>query len=319
VLCQEFVLIWRAEFPRQCYASNMRAEVENAMELLRSHDPRQLERALELLQNTVFSFSMTVCGHRADAEDTAQEVLVKAIPHLGKFENAKALSAWLYTVAKNHCWMSRRKSKFAPRQHLSLEELMPDDVELAALSAGTRSPESSAMLAEDKGRLKEAILKVPPQYRLVLVLHDVEELSTEDIAKIIGIKEGNVRVRLHRARLAMRKELARASRTEERNLSAIQKTESAPKLPSQPHSAGRCKQVFSNLSNYLDGVLDDSLCAELERHMSGCKPCEAFLDSLQNTISALHQVPGERLESNVAAEARSRVLHKLETVSTRRT
>ncbi len=282
----------------------MRADVEQAMELLRSGDSGQLERALQLLQNTVFSFSMRVCGHREDAEDTAQEVLLKSVPYLQKFENAKALTAWLSTVARNRCWMSRRRSKFAPEQHLSLDQLMPDAAELdhlAALAADGPSPEKVAIQAEDRERVTQAILAVPPQYRLVLVLHDVEDLSTEEIAQILGIKEGNVRVRLHRARLFVRRELARppGPHNGERREAAIRRSR-------------RCKVIFANLSNYLDGALDDTLCDELQRHMSGCKPCEVFLQSLQTTVHAIQALPRESLDNDAAAQARSRVLKELE-------
>jgi RNA polymerase sigma-70 factor (ECF subfamily) len=287
----------------------MRAEVENAMELLRSRQPGNVERALELLQNTVFSFSMRVCGHQEDAEDTAQEVLLKSIPHLEKFENAKALGVWLYTVARNRCWMSRRRSKFAPQQHLSLDELMPDAAELdhlSALAARGPSPETTAIQAQDVERLKQAILQVPPQYRLVLVLHDIEELSTDEIAKVLGIKEGNVRARLHRARLFARKELARS----DSKVAGEQQPDNRP-APGPNRRSRHCRQIFSNLSNYLDGVLDDSLCEELERHMAGCKPCEAFLANLQNTVAALRRAPGESMDATVAAQVRSRALNEL--------
>src|ERR1700739_1435127 len=115
----------------------MRKEIEQAVALLEKNDPRALEQAWELLQATVFSFSMKVCGQREDAEDTMQEVLVKAVPYLPKFDSPRALLVWLYKVAKNRCLMNRRKSKFAPRQDLSLEELMPDR---RALSRLARSP-----------------------------------------------------------------------------------------------------------------------------------------------------------------------------------
>src|SRR5438309_2096213 len=112
----------------------MRPEIEQAIALLQRDDSQSLEEALSLLQNTVFSFSMRVCGQREDAEDTTQEVLVKSLSYLSRFENPKALLVWLYKVAKNRCLMSRRKSKFAPQRELSLEELMPGRQELEQLA-----------------------------------------------------------------------------------------------------------------------------------------------------------------------------------------
>ena len=92
----------------------MRAEIERAVELLRDRNDARVEQALALLQNTVFSFSMRVCGQREDAEDTMQEVLLKSIPQLPNFDSPKALVVWLYKVAKSRCLMNRRKSKYAP-------------------------------------------------------------------------------------------------------------------------------------------------------------------------------------------------------------
>jgi RNA polymerase sigma-70 factor, ECF subfamily len=87
----------------------MRSQIEQAVQLLQQGDDAALEQALAFLQNTVFSFGMRVCGQREDAEDTMQEVLLKSVPHLPKFDGPKALVVWLYKVAKNRCRMSRRR------------------------------------------------------------------------------------------------------------------------------------------------------------------------------------------------------------------
>ena len=257
----------------------MRAEIERAVELLREGDDASVEQALQLLQNTVFAFSMRVCGQREDAEDTMQEVLMKSVPHLPKFDNPKALVVWLYRVAKNRCLMNRRKSKFAPEHELSLEALMPDRKELEQLSADGRvNPESFAIRGEQGSRLREAIQKLPPQYRIVLVLRDMEGLTDDDVAEITGVRVGTVRVRLHRARLFVRKELMRAWMPG-----------TAKRVRPQRHTVGqnrpaRCKAMFAELSDYLDEHLDDSLCEELERHMKGCQPCQTFVATLEATI-----------------------------------
>jgi RNA polymerase sigma-70 factor (ECF subfamily) len=138
----------------------MRPEIEQAVQLIQRKDPKSLDEALELLQNTVFSFSMKVCGQRQDAEDTMQEVLLKSVPSLSKFDNPRALMVWLYKVAKTRCLMSRRKSKFAPREALSLDELMPDRRELEKLSGRTEStPETAFARREEAKRLRDAVRK----------------------------------------------------------------------------------------------------------------------------------------------------------------
>jgi len=257
----------------------MRAEVEKAVELLRDGDGGSVEQALALLQNTVFSFSMRVCGQREDAEDTMQEVLVKSIPYLPKFDSPKALVVWLYKVAKNRCLMNRRKSKFAPAQELSLEQLLPDRRELEQLTAeGRVNPESFAIHSEQASRLREAVQKLPPQYRIVLVLRDMEGLTDDEVAEITGLRTGTVRVRLHRARLFVRKELMRTWMA-----GAGSKVHARRPLHEGSRQAN-CKAMFAELSDYLDERLDDSLCEELERHINGCRPCQAFMATLEATI-----------------------------------
>lgn len=286
----------------------MRAEIEQAVELIGRKDPASLEQALAVLQNTVYSFSMKVCGQKQDAEDTMQEVLLKSSTNLEKFTNPKALLVWLYKVAKNHCLMSRRKSKFAPKEALSLEELMPDRRELESLSGGaSRTPESSLEQKESAQRLREAVQKLPPDYRLVLVLHDMEDLSDSDISEITGLRPGTIRVRLHRARLFVRKELARRGGGQVHAKHADGNGGHARPAALQPGQR-RCKQIFADLSDYLDDELDDSLCDELEKHIEGCEPCVAFLASLEKTIEQCHNEPNPLPDPAAAAKMRRELL-----------
>ena len=117
----------------------MRPELIRATDLLRLNTPKAVEEAIGLLQNTVYSFSMKVCGHPEDAEDTMQEVLFRSLGHLAKINDPRALAVWLYTVTRNRCWRMRRKPSNAPTNILSLDELMPSDEELGMLlqDAGT--------------------------------------------------------------------------------------------------------------------------------------------------------------------------------------
>lgn len=265
-----------------------------------------MEEALELLQKTVFSFSMKLCGQRQDAEDTMQEVLLKSVPNLPKFDSPKALMVWLYKVAKNRCLMSRRKSKFAPKEDLSLEELMPDRQELRKLSGSPDgTPETAMLRRENAKRLREAVQKLPSDYRLILVLHDMEELSDGDVAEITGLRPGTIRVRLHRARLFVRKELAKQAQQRVRRETA--KPSAETHLPTPPRQR-RCKEMFAELSNYLDDELDDSLCEELEKHMDGCQPCKAFLSSLEKSILQCRTAPNESPDPRIAAKLRRELM-----------
>ena len=285
----------------------MRAEIEQAVQLLRRGDEEGLEQALALLQNTVFSFSMKVCGQRQDAEDTMQEVLAKSLPYLPKFDSPKALVVWLYKVAKNRCLMNRRKSKFAPREELSLEELMPDRKEMETLSAdGSVNPEMFAIRSEEAGRLREAIQRLPSQYRVVLVLRDMEGLTDDEVAEITGLRAGTVRVRLHRARLFVRKDLMKTWTARSRGVKAVTVRDQS----GEPTRPPRCKAMFAELSNYLDEQLDDSLCEELEKHLDGCGPCKAFLASLEATIQDCRRSPNHAPDRATAIKLRKKLLQQ---------
>jgi len=282
----------------------MRAEIEKAVELLQGGGDDGVEQALALIQNTVFSFSMRVCGHREDAEDTMQEVLLKSVPRLPKFDSPKALVVWLYKVAKNRCLMNRRKSKFAPTHELSLEELMPDRKELEQLSSdGKINPESFAIRSEEASRLRNAVQKLPPQYRIVLVLRDMEGLTDDEVAEITGVRAGTVRVRLHRARLFVRKELMRTWNA------GIDKKARPRRHTHQEDQPAHCKAMFAELSDYLDEQLDDSFCEEFERHMAGCEPCQAFMATLKATIEQCRNSSRDR-PPHEAAKLRQVLMEK---------
>jgi len=203
--------------------------------------------------------------------------------------------------------MSRRKSKFAPRQELALDDLMPDrqELESLAVSSGAESPESSALRGERAQWLRDAILRLPPAYRLILVLHDMEELSDQEIAQITGLRAGTVRVRLHRARLYLRQELAQQGAFQA-GRGRRKKSRRAP-----AEKPRRCRQLFAALSDYLDEKLDDSMCDKIEKHMGDCRPCEAFLASLEQTIAQCRQTPSACPDRRKAERIRRDLLTKL--------
>ncbi|MFP5211640.1 MAG: sigma-70 family RNA polymerase sigma factor [Acidobacteriota bacterium] len=262
----------------------MRPELTQAADLLRRNTPEAVEEAIGLLQNTVYSFSMKVCGHPEDAEDTMQEVLFRSIAHLSKIQDPQALAVWLYTVTRNRCWRMRRKGADASRQAYSLDELMPDDAELGRLLAdATQSPEGTVLHAEQAHMLHQAVLRIPAPLRLVLVLHDMEELNTEQVATILGLQPGTVRVRLHRARLAVRKEMSRILD----GVPAEKESAKAPRKRSRSEKEGRppeCRELFANLSDYMDGRIEAPTCDQMRKHIEACPACVAFLRDLRTAI-----------------------------------
>ncbi len=259
----------------------MRPELIRAAELLKRSDSDSVNEALHLLQSTVFSFSMKVCGHREDAEDTMQHVLLKSVSHLKKIDSPEALAVWLYKVTRNRCWMSRRRSKFAPDRTLSLDELMPSEGELESLTDSQRDIETATALRQEADRVRDTVLKIPPKYRIVLVLHDMEELDSAEIAQILNISEGSVRVRLHRARLFVRRELAKpvSAKNSARRSSARKKTRPL-----------ECRKLFAGLSEFIDGNADQLSCEHIQKHLADCPPCVAFVEDLSRAVERCKNV-----------------------------
>jgi RNA polymerase sigma-70 factor (ECF subfamily) len=254
----------------------MRSELIQASELLQQNTPEAIEVAIGLLQTTVFSFSMKMCGHRQDAEDTMQEVLFRSLKHLSKLEGPNALAAWLYTVARNRCHRMRRSHFERDAQKLSLDELIPNDEELRSLLLETESPERSVIHAEEHRLLHQAVLKIPTSLRMVLVLHDMEELSSEQVAQILDLQVGTVRVRLHRARLAVRKEMTRLLKG-----SPEQKMTAERAMTARP---AECRELFANLSEYLDARVEPRTCEQMRAHIEKCPACVAFLKDLRAAV-----------------------------------
>jgi len=261
----------------------MRPELAKATELLQRNTPEAVEEAIALLQNTVYSFSMKVCGHPEDAEDTMQEVLFRSLGHLAKIKEPQALAVWLYTVTRNRCWRMRRKGASAPKQMVALDELMPDEAELGRLLAdAAQGPEDNVSQAEQANLLHKAVLQIPPPLRMVLVLHDMEELDTDQVATILGLKTGTVRVRLHRARLLVRKEMALL--LEKSACQPNTQKSRRPHASSQSERPAECRDLFANLSEYMDGRIEAPSCDEMRTHIEACPACVAFLRELRTAI-----------------------------------
>jgi RNA polymerase sigma-70 factor (ECF subfamily) len=265
----------------------MRPELIQATDLLRLNTPEAVEEAIGLLQNTVYSFSMKICGHPEDAEDAMQEVLYRSLEHLAKMQNPQQLAVWLYTVTRNRCWRMRRRGSHAPANMISLDELMPSDEELGLLlqDAG-KSPEGMLLHAEQHRLLHQAILRIPAPLRIVLVLHDMEELKTDLVAQVLQLQPGTVRIRLHRARLSVRKEMNRllsgAAGVPDQAQSPAKKARGTRSRDRQ--QPAECRDLFANLSEYLDGMVEPLTCDQMRGHIEACPSCVAFLRDLRAAI-----------------------------------
>jgi RNA polymerase sigma-70 factor (ECF subfamily) len=188
--------------------------IETDRELLdgiRRDAPGAFEEFVRRYGGRIYGFGMRVCGEVEDAKDVAQDTLFQAFRALKDVKEPEALRSWLYRVVSNACLMRRRKGKYEPKQELTLEELMPrgrEDAEIEIPDAATL-PDDEAARAEIQTAVHAGIRELPPEYRMVLLLRDIEQLSTREVAVALSLTESNVKMRLHRARLMLRKVLAK--------------------------------------------------------------------------------------------------------------
>ena len=173
-------------------------------------DRAAMEALLLEAQAVAWRFSRTVCGHTEDAEDVMQEALVQTYRFVSRLRDVRSFRPWLYRTVRNACLMSRRKRVDEPRQVLSLDALLPgsDGHPPQEASAGDRNPEELVDNAALRRRLKRALGTLPPPFRAVVFLREMEGLSTRETAHALGVSEDTVKARLHRARLVLQHELA---------------------------------------------------------------------------------------------------------------
>ncbi len=189
------------------------SEIQLARELL-AGSPAAFDRFVEHFRSKIFQYSWMMCGHREDAEEVAQETLLKVFENFEQLREPERVRSWVFRIAKNACLMKRRKSVFAPAQELSLDELMPvahRDGEQVKLEIADWSglPDREVLRSELRDVLRRAMGELPDIYRSVILLRDVEELSTEETAQVLEVSTDVVKTRLHRARLAVRQSLDR--------------------------------------------------------------------------------------------------------------
>jgi len=179
---------------------------------LMAGDAEAFDRFVEHFRAKVFQYSRLMCGHREDAEEVAQDTLLKVFESFDQLREPERVRQWVFRIAKNACLMKRRKSVFAPARELSLDEFLPatsaNGGEVRIQIADWSSlPDDQMQQREMKGVLEAAIAGLPETYRSVVLLRDMEELSTAETAEILDVTADVVKTRLHRGRLALRQKL----------------------------------------------------------------------------------------------------------------
>jgi RNA polymerase sigma-70 factor, ECF subfamily len=157
-------------------------------------------------ERMVYLSILAMLRNDQEAEDAAQEVMINAFRYLKNFRGDAKFSTWLVTIAMNEARQRLRKAKAAQME--SLDEDKEDregDFTPAVLTDWREIPSEALEKKEMRQKLREAVQQLPPIYREVLVLRDLEELNQEETASALGINVSLVKVRLHRARMMLQK------------------------------------------------------------------------------------------------------------------
>jgi RNA polymerase sigma-70 factor, ECF subfamily len=160
-------------------------------------------------ERKIFRLTMNITRNREDAEDAMQDAFLKSYAHLKDFEGSSRFYTWLVRIAANEALMRLRKRR--PNQFSLDEPIATDDQELMPreIEDWGPSPEQRYAQSEMQEILSSVIDELEPSFRTVFVLRDVENLSTEETAKIVGISVPAVKSRLLRARMKLREKLHR--------------------------------------------------------------------------------------------------------------
>lgn len=178
----------------------------------RTGDHRSFTALVRRYEQLVFGYAFKVCRHKEKAEEVLQDTFVNVYRKLAQFDGRSKFSTWLYTIVTNNCRMKRRRRK-VDKAALPLgerrDETLDRDEGRADQTIATwhESPLHTYMSRELRELLDKAIEKLPPDYRVVFILRDVEAQSAEETAKILNISVPAVKSRLRRARVFLREQL----------------------------------------------------------------------------------------------------------------
>src|ERR687893_105606 len=168
-------------------------------------DISSFELLYERHNRRVYSLCLRMTQNASEAEDLAQEVFIQLFRKIGSFRGDSAFTTWLHRLTVNQCLMHFRK------RSVKLERTTEEGETPVQIVRGTENP--NAMPVMDRIALDNALKQLPPGYRTVFLLHDVEGHEHEEIAKMLGVAVGTSKSQLHKARMKLRKILKKRNET----------------------------------------------------------------------------------------------------------
>lgn len=182
----------------------MDALVANMVAQVKKGDQEAFEGIVDLFKDKIYRHCYRMVGNGHEAEDLAQETFLRAYRNIGKYNNEYKFSTWIFRIATNLCIDRLRKKK--PDYYLDAEVPGTDGATMySQLSTDDPLPEQVVTENERWNELQEEIMKLPEKYRTAIVLKYVEDLSLEEISRIMDIPVPTVKTRIHRGREALKK------------------------------------------------------------------------------------------------------------------
>lgn len=235
-----------------------------------------IPRLVEREGARVLGLSLKLCRNRADAEDLVQETFLQAFRNWDQFEGRSDPSSWLYTIAARACARRYRRRSGEPARMESLDELLPSgEARVAMVPSGGGSAFDEHRRREIGEIVDRALGALPRDFRVPLVLKEIAGLSLREIAEVLDLKPATVKTRVHRGRLALRKELASnlPSRT----------------APPPDHEREVCLDLLRSKLTAMDRGVEFPVPDE-----ELCERCRSLFDSLDLTAEAcrwIHEGP----------------------------
>ncbi len=210
---------------------------------------------------TVQRFALRMCRDEDRARDVAQESLLTALKSLDSYRGEASFSTWLFTITRSHCGRVRRR---ADRELVTEEE----NGSLDRAMSEAPPPDAQAAHSEVSDVVEKALDALDPGDREVVLLRDVEGMSTKDAAQVMGLSVAALKSRLHRARTTLRS-LVR------------QMVDAEPE-----ETPDGCPDILVEFSRKLEGELSAENCAAMEAHLAQCPSCASRCQSIQDLLGA---------------------------------
>lgn len=239
----------------------------------RDGDRSAIDELLARYEQAIYRFGLRMCGDEESAREVLQETMLAAFRHLPGFRADAKLSTWLYQIARSFCIKERRGT----RPTTLLGEHLADPAD---------APDRQVHSKQIGEALTRAIATLPAEQREVLVLRDVEGLSADEAATVVGIEVGALKSRLHRARVTLRENL----------VGVLDARQTEP-----------CRELAHELSSYAAADIDQTTCAKIEAHLAHCPHCAGVCRALQRSVSLCRAIPGDRVPGPVRDAVRAAI------------